>query len=159
MDADVPRWAAPVTLLLSVAGLLFSAYLTLEHYTTAVALVCPETGVVNCAKVTSSPQSELFGIPVALLGLLYFAALVPLMLPVAWRRDSLTWVRLGAVSAGLPMLAYLIHAETVLRTICLYCTVVHVIHLALFCAVIVAVALREPRTAGPPGRTGEKVSR
>ena len=148
-----------MTLLLSVAGLLFSAYLTLEHYTSAVVLACPETGVVNCAKVTSSPQSELVGIPVALLGLLYYAALIPLMLPAAWRRDGLTWVRLVAVAAGLPMLAYLIHAETVLRTICVYCTVVHVIHLVLFCVVVVVVALREPRTARPPGRTGEKVSR
>lgn len=147
MAADVPRWAAPATLLLAIAGLLLSAYLTVEHYTSAVVLVCPETGIVNCAKVTSSPQSELVGVPVALLGLLYFAALVPLMLSAAWRRDSLTRVRLVAVAAGLPVVAYLIHAETVLQAICLYCTAVHVVSLALFCTVTLAVALREPSPA------------
>lgn len=143
MAADPPRWVPPLTLLLALLGALISGYLTIEHYTSAVVLACPETGVVNCAKVTSSPQSVLLGIPVALLGLLYFVGLLPLMLPAAWRRDGLTWVRLVAVGTGLPMVAYLIHAESVLRAICLYCTAVHVISVALLCSVIIAVALRE----------------
>src|SRR5207237_7175160 len=40
----------------------------------------------SCAKVTQSPQSAILGVPVALLGLLYFAAIGPLHLPAAWRR-------------------------------------------------------------------------
>ena len=44
-------WA---TLVVSIAGLAVAAYLTYEHFTAGTTLACPDTGVVNCAKVTSS---------------------------------------------------------------------------------------------------------
>jgi uncharacterized membrane protein len=143
----VPAWVPVVTTVLAVAGLAAAAYLTVEHYTSSTTLACPETGIVNCQKVTTSPQSTILGIPVALLGLVFFAALLPACLPVAWRsgRRWLRRGRLGATVVGVALVIYLVYTELfTLNAICLWCTAVHVITLALFAAVGAGTALVEP---------------
>jgi uncharacterized membrane protein len=142
----VPAWARYSSLGLSVAGLAVSAYLTVEHFTASTTLACSESGPVNCLKVTTSPQSYLLGVPVAVLGLVFFVAMVGLTLPVAWRsgRGELTLARLGAVAVGVVMVMYLVYAELfVVDAICLWCTAVHVITVALF-VVLVLAAVSEP---------------
>ena len=131
------RVAAP---LLCLAGLGVSAYLTIAHYNAKVILACPETGIVNCAKVTQSPQSAILGVPVALLGLLYFVAIGPLHLPAAWRSNSslLRRARVGAAVAGILMVLYLIYTELfTLDALCLWCTAVHGITFLLFVVTLV----------------------
>ena len=59
-----PRWVTPVTLALSLAGLGVSSYLSVVHYTEPTALSCPDTGVVNFLKVTTSAQSTVGPVPV-----------------------------------------------------------------------------------------------
>lgn len=77
------------TLLLSLSGLGISLYLTVAHYTTSMTLACPDTGVVNCEKVTTSPQSVIFGVfPVAVLGLAFYVFMVVVNSPWAWRERS-----------------------------------------------------------------------
>ncbi|MGI5505222.1 vitamin K epoxide reductase family protein [Lentzea sp. CA-135723] len=130
-----------LSLLLSIAGLLTSAYLTYTHFN-ANALLCSADAVVDCETVTTSDQSELLGIPVAFLGLAFFAFLTVICLPFAWRIDALRWVRLGAVGGGVLMVVYLVAAEfLVIGKICLWCTAVHVITLAL-AYLLVAASLR-----------------
>ncbi|MGZ3142859.1 vitamin K epoxide reductase family protein [Lentzea chajnantorensis] len=130
-----------LSLLLSVAGLLVSAYLTYAHFDRD-ALVCSADAVVDCETVTSSDQSELFGIPVAILGLAFFAFLTVICLPFAWRVEPLRWVRLGAAGIGVLMVVYLVAAEfLIIGKICLWCTAVHVITLAL-AYLLVAADLR-----------------
>ena len=102
---SAPRWARLGSLILAVGGLAVSAYLTVEHYSSSTTLACPETGVVNCVKVTTSSYSTLAGVPVALLGLLFFAAMSVLCSSVAWRAAS-PWVgraRLAGAVAGVVM--------------------------------------------------------
>lgn len=150
-----PRWAAPVTLALVVVGLGVAAYLTIEHFTTAVTLACPDTGRINCAKVTTSSASTLLGIPVAVLGLLWFLALLPLMVPAAWRsRDRrLRLGRLLLVALGVPFVLWLVYAEMfVVHAICLWCTVVHVVAVLLFATVVLATALEESEVDDLAGR-------
>ncbi|WP_433264263.1 vitamin K epoxide reductase family protein [Actinosynnema sp. CS-041913] len=135
------RWVAPVSLVLSLAGLAVSAYLTVTHFS-AGALLCAEGEVIDCGTVTTSEQSEFLGIPVAILGLAFFAFLTLLCLPVAWRDERLHWLRLGSVGVGVLFVVYLVAAEFVLiGKFCLWCTAVHVITLAL-AGVLVAAALR-----------------
>ncbi len=140
------RWAWPVTLTLSVAGLAVSAYLTYVHYTTPTALSCPDTGVINCVKVTTSPQSMLFGaIPVAVAGLAYFAVATALSTPWAWRTPSpvVRGARVAGAVAGIGMVCYLVYVElVVVDAICLWCTAVHVVTFLLFLAVVAATVLR-----------------
>ncbi|MGZ4610364.1 MAG: vitamin K epoxide reductase family protein [Actinomycetes bacterium] len=145
MTGDAPRWAPITSLTLCAVGLAVSAYLTYEHYSAATTLACPNTGSINCVKVTTSSYSSFLGIPVALLGLLFFAALTPLCIPAAWRSRHL-WVaraRLAAVAGGVLFVLYLVWAELFrIDAICLWCTAVHAVTVALFAVVVMAAALR-----------------
>jgi uncharacterized membrane protein len=144
VTSTAPRWARLGSLVLALAGLAVSAYLTVEHYSSSTTLACPDTGVVNCVKVTTSSYSELAGVPVALLGLLFFVAMTVLCTPAAWRASSL-WVgraRLAGAAAGVVMVVYLVWAELFrIDAICLWCTVVHAISIALFAVLALAAAL------------------
>jgi uncharacterized membrane protein len=138
--SPVSAWVRLATLALSLAGLAISTYLTIAHFTTSVTLTCPATGIVNCEKVTTSAESMVFGvIPVAVIGLVFFAALVVLNSPWAWRSgwSAVRWVRLGALAAGMAFVLYLVYTELfTLDAICLWCTSIHVITLLLFVLVV-----------------------
>jgi uncharacterized membrane protein len=139
-----PRWLPWVSVALVVAGLGVATYLTIEHFTASTTLACPDTGTINCQKVTTSAQSKLVGIPVAVLGLAYFLGMLPLVLPAAWRSDDrrLRMGRLVAAGLGVLFALYLIYAELfVINAICLWCTVVHVLAFALFTVVALGTAL------------------
>ena len=140
----VPRALAPLTLALCAAGAAVSGYLTVVHYTTSVKLACSATGIINCEKVTTSAQSMVGGIPVALLGVVFFVVAAALCLPAAWRSNSQA-VRVGRLAwmlGGALMMIHLIYAELFqIDAICLWCTAVHVILVALFIVVVVGEAL------------------
>ena len=129
----------------AIAGLAVSAYLTVEHYSGSTVLACPENAAINCAKVTTSAWSRLAGVPIAVLGLAYFATMTLLVLPAAWRHRPLDPIRVAGATAGMATVIYLIWAELFrVNAICLWCTAVHVCTLGL----LVAVLWRT--TAGPP---------
>jgi uncharacterized membrane protein len=88
LDDAVPSWLPVVASVVSLAGVGVSTYLTLAHYTSVVKLVCSATGAINCEAVTTSPQSVLLGIPVAVLGVVWFVGMLAVNLPAAWRSDS-----------------------------------------------------------------------
>jgi uncharacterized membrane protein len=132
--AGVEDRPAPVAaLVLAVAGLLVSSYLTYEHFTSSTSFACPESATVNCVKVTTSAYSSLAGVPVALLGLLFYLAMVTLLVPLpALRTRAVARLRLGMVGLGMLFVVYLVWAELFrIDAICLWCTAVHVITVAL----------------------------
>ncbi len=131
----LPRWLAPSALAIILLGIAVTIDLTIAHYTTPATLACPETGIINCAKVTTSSYSEIFGIPLTILGLVYFLANLPLHLPVAWRSPSqlVRRLRLASGIIGVLTVLALIYIELFrLNAICLYCTSVHVLTILLF---------------------------
>jgi uncharacterized membrane protein len=143
----LPTWAVPGSLGLSVLGLGLSIYLTIEHFTQNTTLSCPAGTTVNCVKVTSSASSRLVGIPVAVLGLVFFVAMIALCLPQVWRiRDLRLWRgRLVVAGVGLAFAVYLIFAEIFLiKAICLWCTFVHVVSFLLFAVIAMATAVADP---------------
>lgn len=132
-----PRSRVDASLIVALIGLAISVYLTVEHFTSPALLACPEGAVINCAKVTSSQWSVILGIPVAVLGLVYFAAMTALLTPAAWNRRALNPVRLAGVAAGVGMALYLIWVELFrVDAICLWCTAVHVCTVVLFTSVL-----------------------
>ena len=159
----VPAWLQWITFVLALAGLGVSAYLTYAHYTEAALLGCAESGTVNCQKVTTSAQSYVFGIPVAVLGLAFYAFAVPVMSPWAWRltrlgnstlarwvSDNLSAIRLVSIFVGVGFVLYLLYAELfMIDAICLYCTSVHVITFILFALVVFAAAAWGLRPSAP----------
>jgi uncharacterized membrane protein len=145
-QSRVPGWLPLVTLLLAVVGLAAAGYLTVEHYTASTTLACPERGVINCQKVTTSAQSTFLGIPVALLGLVFFAVMLPACLPAAWRSGHwmLRWGRMAFTLVGTAFVVYLVYTELfTLDAICLWCTAIHVITLLLFGVVVFGTAMAD----------------
>ena len=126
--------------LLSFVGLGISIYLTYEHFTGSTTLACTDTGTINCLKVTTSAQSHFLGMPVSVLGLVYFVAAVAFYSPWSWwsRSRLLHQVRIGFSVLGMLMVLWLLTAELVIiKNICLWCTGVHVVTFCLFVLAIV----------------------
>lgn len=140
----LPRWVSWVGLILTISGILVATYLTVAHYTTTATLACPETGVINCAKVTTSSYSEIMGVPLAVLGLIFFVVMLPLQLPNSWRsrNRSMIYGRLAFAGSGVLMVFWLVYVELFkLNAICLYCTVVHILAVVIFALTAYATAL------------------
>jgi uncharacterized membrane protein len=131
----------------ALVGLGVSLYLTIEHYSASATLACPETGTINCAKVTTSDWSHVGPVPVALLGLLFFLGMALLCSPPAWRRPALHRWRVGGAATGVVAVVYLVWVELFrVDAICLWCTAVHVCAVALLALVLWTAA--EPRPDG-----------
>ncbi len=129
-------------LLLSAAGTLVSGYLVYEHFTSSSSFACPETGTVNCVKVTTSTYSTFSSVPVAVLGLLFFLAMTAASLPRFWPNPVLRRVRLAAGAGGVVFALYLVWAELFrINAICLWCTGVHTITVVLFALLAIDQAL------------------
>jgi uncharacterized membrane protein len=141
--APPPLWFQLTTWVLSLGGLGVSIYLTIAHFNTSVTLACPATSTINCEKVTTSPQSYAFGIPVAVLGLAFYVFMAVVNSPWVWRMTwpPLRWARLGSVVAGIVFVLYLVYAEMFdIHAICLWCTSVHVITFILFVLIVFSAA-------------------
>lgn len=112
---------------LNLTAVITSLYLTFNHYNIlSKGAVCEGANLFSCSIVNTSVYSELLGMPVALYGVIWFALLSIL----SWKardRESLIpkifWLNI----IGFAYVMYLIYLEFVLRTICLFCTVVHVL--------------------------------
>lgn len=115
---------------LAGAGLLIAVYLTVLHYDTQVPLFCSSSGTIDCARVLTSAQSVVLGLPVAAWGLAWFVVALVLLAgrTPAWTRAFSVWTVVGAISV-----VYLVYAELlVIGKICAWCTAIHIIVLALF---------------------------
>ena len=131
-----PLWLASV--LLALAGAADSAYLAFLKFTGTVA-ACSDIG--DCEAVNNSKYAEIGGIPLALLGLLgYLAILAFLILETqfpSWR-DGLHLGVFGFTLAGAIYSVYLTYIEIfVLHAICPYCVVSAVVMLLLFAISII----------------------
>jgi len=145
-----PRWVAPASMIITALAVADSAYLTYAHFTTPNVLYCSTKGFIDCAAVTTSSYSHPFGIPVALVGLVWSVAMLALCTPWAWREASpwLGWVRLVGTISGVPMVLYLLWAELIkLHHICEFCTIMQVLSVALFFVVVFGTAAALPAAA------------
>ncbi len=136
-------WLQVTTFVLALVGLGVSVYLTIAHFTESTLAGCSESGLVNCTKVTTSPQSYVFGIPVAVLGLAFYLFAAVIMSPWAWQaaRREIHLLRIASVVVGIGFVLYLIYAELfIIGSICLYCTSIHIITFVLFVLTMVAAA-------------------
>jgi uncharacterized membrane protein len=133
-----------VGLALSTAGFLVSTYLTAAHYT-HLPLACLNSGPVDCDAVTTSGFSVVLGssFPISLLGVLWFAANSNLFVMASTRPlPAVLLGHLAFAASGVLVALYLVYAEVaVIHRICEWCTLLHVLILAIF-----LIALRRVQT-------------
>lgn len=125
-----------VAALVAAAGVAIAGYLTWAHYAD-VAVVCVTGG--GCETVQESSYAESAGVPVALVGLLGYAAVLAL---IAWdaplaRLSAATFAFVGLVFSG-----YLLVVQVfVIDALCTWC-VINDIVIAPALAVLTALMLR-----------------
>jgi uncharacterized membrane protein len=157
----VRGWVVATTWLLSFVGLGISIYLTIAHFEGTQILACPTGGgVIDCAAVTTSPQSYFFGIPVAILGLAQYTGMVVINSPWLWRSrfQIVHLVRFAMGAIGVGFILWLIYAEAILiGHFCEWCSGVHLITIILFLVLTRAspqqlgwIRGSEPAPAAPP---------
>jgi uncharacterized membrane protein len=138
--SDRLRTAAIV---LSVLGLGIAGYLTYVHYA-GISPVCEIAH--GCEKVQTSEWSKVAGVPVALLGLLGYAAV--LAATVARGETALT-VAAGTAFVGAGFSAYLTYREVfTIHAICIWCVASAVVMVAL--AAVTSVRLLRAGTGPAP---------
>jgi uncharacterized membrane protein len=128
-------------LVLAVIGLAVASYLTYVHYA-GINPAC--TAGQSCVKVQTSQWSKLGGVPVALIGLIgYIAIVISLLVP---DREESRLATLGLTLVGFGFSAYLTYRELFsIHAICEWC--------ASSAVILTRVrAPPRPRLAPPPRR-------
>lgn len=119
-NGKIPKWIPVLFLVISFLGFADASYLTIEHFRGVV----PNCSILKgCEVVTTSSYSEIFGIPVALLGAFYY--LTMLLLSIAFFDSKKERVlRLAWIITPLGFLAsayFSFLMIVVLKAICIYC--------------------------------------
>ncbi|MEO8887934.1 MAG: vitamin K epoxide reductase family protein [Jatrophihabitantaceae bacterium] len=136
-DPLAPARRGVASFVVALIGLAVSSYLTIEHFSSSTTLACPESATINCVKVTTSQWSHVGPVPVAVLGLVFFLAMVALCSPPAWRARPLDGLRILGAAVGVASALYLVWIELFrVDAICLWCSAVHVCCLALLGCVL-----------------------
>jgi uncharacterized membrane protein len=144
-----PNWILALFLVFSFMGFADSTYLTVKHYS-GTPLEC--SIFHGCEKVTTSPYANLAGIPLALLGMIYYAAIIVLIVAhLDSRRKSIFVFAARATVIGFLASAWFVYLQLyVIRAVCPYCMLSAVVSTLLF--VLGRIALRS-RTSSKRGLT------
>jgi uncharacterized membrane protein len=103
--------------LLTVAGLGVAGYLTYVHYA-GINPVCTAGG--SCEKVQTSVYSRLAGVPVALIGLLGYSAILGLL--IARESERTRFAAMALTLVGFAFSAYLTYRELYsIHAVCEWC--------------------------------------
>jgi uncharacterized membrane protein len=107
--------------ILAVCGIVVSSVSLQHHYAKSKTAYCDFGETFNCDIVNRSSYSKVLGIPVALIGMLGYAALAGLA-TVYRRREDTAMLLLGGSAAGLAFALYLTYIEAhVLGVWCILC--------------------------------------
>jgi uncharacterized membrane protein len=107
--------------ILAVCGIVISSLSLQHHYATSKTAYCEIGETFNCDIVNRSEYSSIFGIPVALIGMLGYAALAGLATVYRERRETPAMLFIAA-AAGLAFALHLTYIEArVLGVWCILC--------------------------------------
>jgi uncharacterized membrane protein len=128
-----------------VVGLAIAGYLTYVHYA-GISPVCEIAH--GCEKVQTSEWSKVAGVPVALLGLLGYAAILAAVLIPG---ETALTAAAGLAVVGFGFSAYLTYREVfTIEAICIWCVASAIVMAAL--AVLTVARLARPYAGQEPGR-------
>jgi len=121
--SDLPprsKWVEWVWLIVSFIGLADASYLAFRHYQG----LPPPCGLLEgCETVTTSPYSLIAGVPVALLGALYYLAffLLTFYLLDSGNEKIKLWLARGSVLGFIGSLYFVYLQFFVIEAVCLWC--------------------------------------
>lgn len=152
---ESPRVALRALTIAALVGLGFSAASTWIHYRILhdplYSSVCDVNATFSCTEAYTSSYGAIGGVPVALVGVLYFAfvlLLIALCSRSAAARQNLAGYVFAVSTLGLAGALYLAYASFfILKAVCLLCVGVYAAIIALF--LISGAAARYPMTTLP----------
>lgn len=109
-----------ITLILSFLGFLDATYLTILHYKN---IIPPCSLAHGCDIVLTSKYATFFGIPIALLGVLYYTAIIGLLTHFLQNKNKITLKLLLCLStSGFIVSVILVAIQAfILHAFCQYC--------------------------------------
>ena len=123
----------------ALAGVALAGYLTYVHYQPE-ALICTAGG--GCETVQDSSYAELFGVPVALLGLLSYVAVLVL---VAWDSELARTLAAAVALTAVGFVVYLVTLQAfVIDAWCIWCMVNDLVLVPLLAILAIWRTLRTP---------------
>jgi uncharacterized membrane protein len=138
-----------ISIVLAVIGVALAGYLTYVHYAN-IQVACVQ-GHNECEAVQTSVYSKLAGVPVALLGLIgYIAILGSLLVP---QSETTRLATLGVVFSGWGFSVYLTYREVFsLEKICEWCVGSAILMTILTLLSAWRFLRGDPRSSGAPAR-------
>ena len=139
------RWLSRISIAFAGLGILVSAYMTVYKLTDNQSMCLGNGG---CSVVNSSIYSEVYGIPVAVIGMAGYGAILATLLLQGQSRffeDNGVMLVFGLVLAGFVFTLYLIYVELALiHALCPFCITSQVSMTILFILSVTRLA-REPQ--------------
>lgn len=133
-----------ITIALSVIGLLVSIYMTIYKVTSNEAMCVGSSG---CSEVNASRYSEVNGIPVAVLGVVGYAAILALLFleeRSGFFRENGTMMFFGISLVGFLFTLYLIYVEVALiKAYCPFCLTSQAVMSVIFIISVIRL-IRQP---------------
>src|SRR5512139_2288572 len=146
MRSFMEKWSRKIMLVLTVVGLLVAVYMTIYKWTNNNSM-CLGSG--DCSTVNASPYSEIYGIPVALVGVGGYAAILLLLLMDSrnnFVRQNGTLLIFGLSLTGFIFTVYLVYIEfAVLDAICPFCLTSQIVMTIIFILSIIRL-IRQPQS-------------
>jgi uncharacterized membrane protein len=162
MKLRISRLKLLLLVIMSLIGLVASATVLITYYTlnTLPPLCFPGSflGIrFDCGAVLGSRYSSVFGVPLELLALGYFAANLALVYLIAFGSDRISRISMRTLFGwrfiGLILVPYLVFVEVILlKAICIYCTIMHVAIIADFIIISYLLFFRHMETEGYDSR-------
>lgn len=133
MEQTKPLLAPFYIISATFIGIADTLYLSYNHFLNLI----PSCAIGGCETVLTHPSASLYSlnVPLAYLGLLYYAYLLCLAVLLAWepRSKALRFAMLGYTGMGLLCsIAFELFQLLVIHAMCLYCGISAVITLVLF---------------------------
>ena len=131
----VPRKIVVFPFVVALIGFADAAYLTLKHFQGAI----PPCTTDGCEQVLTSAYSEILGVPVSLLGAIYYLAiLVGLMIYLDARKEKILTLTLRATTIGFLMSLWFLFVQIfIIGSYCQYCLVSAATSIILFVTALV----------------------
>ncbi len=135
MQLNKLKYLLSILLIIGIVDEIYESYI----YFSPKALVCPDTGIINCGTVLSSQYATIIGIPLAILGLTWVIVALVITLYSKLQKSFVPylWMAFGALGV-----IYSITAQYLIGKICIYCTLLDGIIISSI--VILYYILRNP---------------